>query len=82
MQLGQTGDPIRHPAAAEHHPGLVQHAHLVVGFGPVQADNDHPASSPAPPWRAEEARSDLMDQCSRHPIPPAVSLLTDQQGTL
>jgi hypothetical protein len=49
VQLGEAGDPIGHPPAAEHHPGLVQHAHLVVGLGPVHADKDHPASSPAPP---------------------------------
>jgi hypothetical protein len=49
VQLGDAGDPIGHPAAAEHGAGLVQYAQLVVGFGPVHADKDHPASSPSPP---------------------------------
>jgi hypothetical protein len=42
VQLGHPGDPVRHPPAAEHHPGRVQHAHLVVGFGPVHADKEQP----------------------------------------
>ena len=46
MQLREAGDPVRHPPTAQHRPGLVQHAHLVVGLGPVHADKDHPASSP------------------------------------
>ena len=29
MQLGDPGDSIRHPPAAQHRPGGVQHAHLV-----------------------------------------------------
>jgi hypothetical protein len=50
VQLGNPGHPIRHPAAAQHRPGGIQQAHLVVGLGPVHADKDHPASSPAAPW--------------------------------
>ena len=49
VQLGEAGDPIGHPPAAERRPGLVQHAHLVVGFGPVHADKDHLASPPRRP---------------------------------
>jgi hypothetical protein len=50
MQLGDAGDPIGHPPSAQHHPGGVQHAHLVVGFGPGHADKDHLASSPRTTW--------------------------------
>jgi hypothetical protein len=43
VQLGDPGDPIGHPPTAKHHPGLVQHAHLVVGLGPVHAHKDQPS---------------------------------------
>lgn len=43
VQLGDPGDPVRHPPAAEHGAGLVEHTHLVVGFGPVHADKQQPS---------------------------------------
>jgi hypothetical protein len=50
MQLGDAGEPIGQPPSAEHRPAGIQHPHLVVGLGPVHADKDHLACSPAPSW--------------------------------
>jgi hypothetical protein len=81
VELGHTGDTIADATPTQDHPTFVEHTDVVVGLGPVHADKDHllpppPNDTPQP----EEFRSDLMVKCSRHATPPAVDLLTDQQG--
>jgi hypothetical protein len=83
VQLGDASDPIRYPPAAQHGAGLVEHADLVVGFGPVHADKQQPCLlSPTPPPLASPRSSQRPNGSVLcwHPIPPAVRLLTSQQG--
>jgi hypothetical protein len=55
---------------------------IVVGLGPVHSDKDHLAPLVDDTlFEPEDPSSYLMDQCSRHDIPPAVEGdLTDRQG--
>src|SRR2546429_7541283 len=72
--------PIRHPALGQRHPPFVEHADVVVAFRPVDPHEDH---SPPPlrrPVSPEGTRGALMDQCSRHVIPPAVSFPSPTGG--
>ena len=82
MELSHAVDPLRDPALGEDRAGLVHDADVVMGLGPVHPDEDHcAASSPRPTREPEESSGALMDQCSRHDIPPAVrALLTEQRG--
>jgi hypothetical protein len=46
----------------------------VVCLGPIDSDKDHPTSPPLEICREpEEIGAKLIDQCSRHVIPPVVS---------
>jgi hypothetical protein len=81
MQLGQTGDPsgtLRRPSTTP-----AWSSTPTWWWAPAQSPRqDHPASSLHALGEPEESGSHRMDSAPRHPIPPAVSLLTDQQGTL
>lgn len=69
----QAFDPIGHPRLAETSSGLVQETHIVVRLRPVDAEVDHVALLLCGhDGEPEEHRGALMDQCSRHDIPPAV----------
>ena len=53
----------------------VPHVHVVLGLNPVHPSKDHLSPSPDRPCTnlsPETPSSSLMDQCSRHDIPPAV----------
>jgi hypothetical protein len=74
MQLPDTGKPLRHAPLRQPLALLIKHADVVVGLSPVIPDKDH-RSSPQlvdHPSESEKNLSDLMDQCSRHDIPPAI----------
>ena len=80
MELADPGHAVGDPAFGQHHAVLGHHADVVMVLGPVHSHKEHLLllSLDEP----EEMRSDLMDQCSRHDIPPAVRLLTARRGTL
>jgi hypothetical protein len=56
--------------------------YVMMGLGPVHSDKDHLAPIVDDTlFEPEDPSSYLMDQCSRHDIPPAVEGdLTDRQG--
>ena len=63
-------------AEAHHDIEIVDEFDVVMGLGPVISDEQHPSgllrfgvTNPNP---GGEDRGDLMDQCSRHAIPPAI----------
>ena len=65
---------------------LVRHVHVVVGLGPVHPYEDHLAPltrRTGTNTEPEDASSYLMDQCSRHDIPPAVTATSPtSRGTI
>ena len=89
-QLVEPGDavhPFRQPGLAEPLADLVGHVHIVVGLSPVHSYENHPVASrsskPAPAVSLKAASSPLMDQCSRHDIPPAITATSPtSRGTI
>jgi hypothetical protein len=78
-QRVQRRDPL-HPfrEAAPHQPPplIVLQFDVVMGLRPVVAEEQHPvllALELLPVASLEETSGDLMDQCSRHDIPPAIT---------
>jgi hypothetical protein len=50
--------------------------YIVMGLGPIHPNKDHllsPLTRIEPNLSLEAASSPLMDQCSKHNIPPAVT---------
>lgn len=77
------GDTLAQPATGQPFPVHVFHIDVVVGLGPVHSHKDHLLllSIGDEHTEPEDPTSSLMDQCSRHDIPPAVTGdLTDRQG--
>src|SRR5205807_8814506 len=74
VELPNPFEAIRDPSLGHHRPGLVQDTDVVVCFGPIDSNKDHPTSPPLEICgEPEETRVELIDQCSRHAIPPVVS---------
>jgi hypothetical protein len=71
VQADDTLHPLGHPSLGKDAALLVEHARVVVRLGPIDAHEDHDSLLPRP-LSPEEVRGELMDQCSRHDIPPAV----------
>jgi hypothetical protein len=82
MELGQAFDAVGNSTFAEHLSGFVHHTDVMMVFSPVHTYKNHALSSSLVALLAspEEFSGDLMNQCSRHDTPTAVSLLTDQSG--
>src|SRR5438552_2666157 len=74
VQLADALQSLRYPPLGQHRAGLVDDTDVVVGLGPVVPDVDRLLSfSPLDlPNEPKESSGALMDQCSRHAIPPAV----------
>lgn len=71
VQATDAFGPVRHSPLGQDPALLIQHTHVVVRLGPIDPNEDHDSSFPWP-LSPEEVRGDLMDQCSKHAIPPAV----------
>jgi hypothetical protein len=74
VQLRDSRQALRQPPFRKPRTLLIKHADVVVALSPVIPDEDH-RSSPQlvdHPSESEKNLSDLMDQCSRHDIPPAI----------
>ena len=62
--------------------------HVVMGLGPVHSYKDHSVATfqlvgSTPAVSLEVASSPLMDQCSRHDIPPAITATSPtSRGTI
>jgi hypothetical protein len=66
---------------SQHMSMLIDHARIMMRLSPIHTHEDHPAASFLDGHdELEETRGALMDQCSRHDIPPAVSLPSGQPG--
>ena len=78
VQLAHPAHAVGHPTLAENVARFIHHTDVVMVLGPVHSHKEHLTSSFSS--EPEELRSALMDQCSRHDIPPAVSLLTNRTG--
>ena len=81
MKSPQAFHTVGDACSCETFTGLVEQAEIVVILGPVDAQIDH-CCPPCDPLtrRARGVHGVLMDQCSRHDIPPAVGLLTAGRG--
>ncbi len=80
--------PFRQPGLGQPPALPVCHVHVVMGLRPVHSYKDHPVATfqlvgPAPTVSLEVASSPLMDQCSKHDIPPAVTATSQtNRGTI
>lgn len=52
MNLGEPRDPVRHPTPSDHLTLDVEHAHVVMAFGPIDPDKQHAAPPRSAPPRA------------------------------
>jgi hypothetical protein len=75
MEAGDALHPLRQAAPGETLAVLILDVHVVVGLSPVHPNKDHlaPLGSTGTNTEPEDPSSHLMDQCSRHDIPPAVT---------
>lgn len=87
MEPGDAVDTFGQPDPAEPLALLVGHVHVVMGLGPIHSNKDHPVASHSsdqhPQLSLEVASSPLMDQCSWHDIPPAITATSPtSRGTI
>jgi hypothetical protein len=81
MQSRDPGHPIGQPPPDQHRPGVVLDLNVVMGLSPVIADKQHPTLlALTHPEASEKTCYDLMDQCSRHDIPPALPASSPPAG--
>jgi hypothetical protein len=80
VELANPFHTLGDPSLSQYCSLLVQHADVVMRFRPIDSDKDH-ASPPNENFgEPEETRVELIDQCSRHDIPPVVYLLAGRWG--
>ncbi len=73
VQLTDALKPLVNSSLGQHLPALVDQADVVVGFRPIDSDKDHwHLLAPTHQRRAKESPDELIEQCSRHNIPPVV----------
>ena len=83
MEPANTLDALRQPSGGQLPAGAVFDEHVVMRFGPIVADEHsaHRYLLIVVRFEPEATSSLLMDQCSQHAIPPAITVnLTDQQA--
>src|SRR5438045_7901190 len=73
VQLTDALKPIGNSSLGQHLPALIDQADVVVGFSPIDSDKDHSHLLRVGLYtRAKERSDELIEQCSRHNIPPLV----------
>ena len=88
MEPGNPLDPFRQSGLHQSHTVLVGQMDVVMGLGPVHSYKDHSVATfqlvgSTPAVSLEVASSPLMDQCSRHDIPPAITATSPtSRGTI
>jgi hypothetical protein len=88
VEPGNALDPFRQSGLDQSHTALVGHMYVVMGLGPVHSYKDHSVATfqlvgSALAVSLEVASSPLMDQCSRHDIPPAITATSPtSRGTI